>query len=80
MSFYHNEVGEYDRLHLAVALWHLCSLYHSGRSSRGYRILSRLKNAGLRMPREVNIGEFEEDELIEFRLFELLERNYSGEL
>lgn len=34
------------RFDLYGALWLLCSRYHSGRGSRGYRILSRLTLAG----------------------------------
>ena len=35
-----------NRFDLYGALWLLCSRYHSGRESRGYRILSRLALAG----------------------------------
>jgi len=35
-----------NRFDLYGALYVLCSLYHGGQSSRGYRILSRLTRAG----------------------------------
>ena len=37
-----------NRFDLYGALYVLCSLYHSGQSSRGYRILSRLDRGGYR--------------------------------
>lgn len=37
-----------DRLDLYGALYMLCSRWHSGQLSRGYRILSRLARAGYR--------------------------------
>lgn len=35
-----------DRFDLYGALWLLCSRFHSGQGSRGYRVLSRLVIAG----------------------------------
>lgn len=51
-----------DRFDLYGALWLLCSRYHSGQSSRGYRILSRLSFAGYRPGIGLQAGRFESDE------------------
>lgn len=44
------------------ALWLLCSRWHSGQSSRGYRILSRLDRAGYSPGLGLRYGRFESDE------------------
>ena len=72
---YHPEFGEYDRLDLYIALWHFCSLYHSGLWSRGYRILSRLHTAGFEPSPLANPGEFDDDYAVE-TIFDYLVREY----
>jgi len=51
-----------DRFDLYGALWAFCSHYHSGKSSRGYRILSRLVLAGYRPGLGLQSGRFESPE------------------
>ena len=48
-----------DRFDLYGALWLLCSEYHGGQSSRGYRILSRLDSAGYKPGEGLQRGRFE---------------------
>jgi len=52
---------EYDRFDWAAALWQLCSQYHSGQGSRGYRILSRLSAAGYSPGLTVQSGGYESE-------------------
>jgi hypothetical protein len=51
-----------DRFDLYGALWLLCSRYHSGQWSRGYRLLSRLSRAGYKPGIGLQRGQFESDE------------------
>jgi hypothetical protein len=48
-----------DRFDLYGALYLLCSRWHSGQSSRGYRILSRLSIAGYRPGLSIQSNRFE---------------------
>ena len=50
------------RFELYGALWLLCSRYHSGQFSRGYRILSRLDSAGYTPGISLQNGRFESEE------------------
>jgi hypothetical protein len=50
-----------DRFDLYGALYLLCSRYHSGQWSRGYRILSRLSLAGYKPGLSVQSNRFESD-------------------
>lgn len=50
------------RFELYGALWAVCSRWHSGQGSRGYRILSRLSRAGYRPGLGLQSGRFESDE------------------
>lgn len=50
------------RFDLYGALWAFCSRWHSGQSSRGYRILSRLSIAGYSPGMGLQSGRFESDE------------------
>ena len=45
-----------NRFDLYGALYLLCARYHSGRQSRGYRLLGRLGNAGYRPGLSVREG------------------------
>lgn len=51
-----------DRFDLYGALYLLCSRWHSGQSSRGYRILSRLDLAGYRPSLSIQSNRFESPE------------------
>ena len=51
-----------SRFDLYGALYVLCSLYHGGQSSRGYRILSRLSRAGYRPSPMLSENNFESEE------------------
>jgi hypothetical protein len=51
-----------DRFDLYGALWALCSRWHSGQASRGYRILSRLSIAGYNPGMGLQAGRFESNE------------------
>lgn len=51
-----------SRFDLYGALWMLCSRWHSGQWSRGYRLLSRLITAGYQPGLSVQQGRFESDE------------------
>ena len=52
-----------SRFDLYGALWLLCSRWHSGQSSRGYRILSRISRAGYSPGLTISNGRgFETDE------------------
>ena len=51
-----------NRFDLYGALYVLCSLYHSGQSSRGYRILSRLTRAGYQPSPMLSDTSFESEE------------------
>ena len=51
-----------DRFDIYGALWALCSRYHSGQGSRGYRILSKLAVAGYRPGLSLQAGRFESAE------------------
>jgi hypothetical protein len=48
-----------DRFELYGALYLLCSRWHSGQWSRGYRILSRLDRAGYRPGLSIQSNRFE---------------------
>jgi hypothetical protein len=50
------------RFDLYGALYLLCSRWHSGQWSRGYRILSRLVNAGFKPGLGLQDGIFESEE------------------
>ena len=50
------------RFDLYGALWLLCSRWHSGQWSRGYRILSRLSLAGYRPGLGLQQGRFESED------------------
>ena len=50
------------RFDLYGALYVLCSLWHGGQSSRGYRILSRLERAGYRPSPVLSEHNFESEE------------------
>lgn len=51
-----------DRFTLYGALWLFCHDYHSGQSSRGYRILSKLSRAGYSPGIGIQKGMFENRE------------------
>ena len=51
-----------DRFDLYGALWLLCSRWHSGQWSRGYRILSKLSLLGYRPGLSIQNNRFESDE------------------
>lgn len=51
-----------DRFNLYGALWLFCSRYHSGQTSRGYRLLSRLSAAGYQPGLTLQRNRFETDE------------------
>jgi len=51
-----------NRFDLYGALYVLCSLYHSGQSSRGYRILGRLSRAGYQPSPMLGENSFESEE------------------
>lgn len=51
-----------NRFDLYGALWLICSRWHSGQWSRGYRILSRLSQAGYRPGLTIQGGSFESEE------------------
>ena len=55
-----------DRFDLYGALWLLCSRWHSGQGSRGYRILSRLSTHGYQPGTSVQCGRFESAEQRQF--------------
>jgi hypothetical protein len=48
-----------DKFDLYGALYLVCSRWHSGQSSRGYRILSRLQRLGYRPGLTIQRGRFE---------------------
>jgi hypothetical protein len=50
------------RFDLYGALWALCSRWHSGQASQGYRILSRLSRAGYRPGLGLQEGRFETEQ------------------
>ena len=51
-----------SRFDLYGALWAFCSRHHSGQSSRGYRILSRLAAAGYNPGLGLQQGHFESEQ------------------
>ena len=51
-----------NRFDLYGALWAMCNRWHSGQSSRGYRILSRLSRAGYSPSLSLQSGRFESEE------------------
>ena len=51
-----------DRFTLYGALYLLCTRWHSGQWSRGYRILSRLASAGYRPGLSLQSNRFESSE------------------
>ena len=51
-----------ERFDLYGALWMFCSRWHSGQSSRGYRILSRLSRAGYKPGLSIQQEHFESEE------------------
>lgn len=65
-----------DRFDLYGALWAFCSRWHSGQWSRGYRILSRLSQAGYSPGLGLQQGRFETDE--QRSIYRHLLRNYRG--
>ena len=67
-----------DRFDLYGALYLLCSRWHSGQGSRGYRILSRLVTAGYQPGLSIRNGGFESDE--QARLYLRLARKYRNKL
>lgn len=67
-----------QRFDLYGALYVLCSRYHGGQGSRGYRILSRLARAGYSPGLSVQHGEFESDE--QRYLYVTLARRYRHSL
>ena len=50
-----------DRFDIYGALWALCSRWHGGQGSRGYRLLSRLAARGYRPGLGLQQGQFESD-------------------
>jgi len=67
-----------DRFDLYGALYTLCSRYHSGQCSRGYRILSRLSRAGYRPGLGLQSGRWESEEQRD--LYRRLRRKYAKKL
>ena len=67
-----------DRFDLYGALWLLCSRYHSGQWSRGYRILSRLVIAGYQPGLSLQSNRFESPE--QRTLYHALARRYRRSL
>jgi len=65
-----------DRFDLYGALWLFCVSYHSGQSSRGYRILSRLSLAGYNPGVGIQNGEFESEE--QEQIYNELVRKYAN--
>jgi hypothetical protein len=65
-----------SRFDIYRALYLFCSRYHSGQSSRGYRILSRLAIAGYRPGLSIQANRFESDG--QRRLYRHLVKNYKG--
>lgn len=61
-----NEDQLQDRFDRYGALYKLCTDYHSGQWSRGYRILSRLHIAGYKPGLGLQSGEFESEEQEEY--------------
>lgn len=51
-----------DRFDTYGALWAFCSRWHTGPSSRGYRVLSRLAKAGYTPGMTLQSGRFETDQ------------------
>ncbi len=51
-----------ERFDLYGALWALCSRWHTGQASRGYRILSRLSAADYSPGSGLQQGRFESEE------------------
>lgn len=64
-----------DRFDLYGALYLFCSRWHSGQSSRGYRILCRLDNAGYRPGLSLQSNRFESPEQREIYRRLLVHRN-----
>lgn len=52
----------HNKFDLYGALYLVCNRYHSGQSSRGYRILSRLNRAGYRPGMSIQSNRFESTE------------------
>lgn len=67
-----------DRFDLYGALYIVCSEWHSGQSSRGYRILSRLSRAGYRPGSRVSRGLWETPEMRE--IVNILIERYADKL
>lgn len=67
-----------DRFDLYGALYLLCSRYHSGQWSRGYRILSRLAIAGYRPGLSIQSNRFESE--TQRDLYKSLWRKYRDSL
>ncbi len=65
-----------DRMELVATLYILCSDYHSGQSSRGYRILSRI----VTRYREVRITDSWAEEIRESPLYNELAFKYGDKL
>ena len=76
---YSDKFGEYERFDLYIALWHFCTLYHSGIGSRGYRILGRLYTAGLRIGPMARTGDFTGDP-VPGMIFNYLVREYADSI
>jgi hypothetical protein len=65
-----------SRFDIYGALYLFCCRYHSGQSSRGYRILSRLAIAGYRPGLSIQSNRFESDG--QRWLYRHLLKNYRG--
>lgn len=67
-----------NRFDLYGALWLLCSRWHGGQGSRGYKILSQLSRAQYEPGMGLQNGEFETEEQID--LYRHLYREYKDAL
>lgn len=67
-----------SRFDLFGALYLFCNRWHSGQSSRGYRILSRLTKAGYHPGISIQSGRFESEAQVE--IYRQLWRNYRGKV
>lgn len=64
-----------NRFDLYGALWAVCSRWHGGQASRGYRILSRLSRAGYNPGLGLQRGRFESEQQCEMYRSLLAYRN-----
>lgn len=67
-----------NRFDLYGALWLLCTRYHSGQWSRGYRILSRLVKAGYHPSLSLQSNRFESEE--QRSIYRALWKSYRGKV